>query len=218
MHAQYVFVAHKSTGTAAPGNNFFSLCKFDFFVMFTALCRIFVIGRIFGSIFLPNIRFRPKQENPFSVDHYRTHIAKKTLSSQNRLRRKTPPSHELFQHLLKASSSSMHLTLKMSSEIRWFAYWKFDKKSPAKAVIEKKQLSFKLLLYCTKHLCMHRFLEDQRPPQNITALYLFLNLPILRTRSSNNRAAKHLFSISTNYRNRVHFGTDFAKTEGEVFS
>jgi hypothetical protein len=38
--------------------------------MFTALCRIFVIGRIFGSIFLPNIRFRPKQENPFSVDHY----------------------------------------------------------------------------------------------------------------------------------------------------
>jgi hypothetical protein len=39
--------------------------------MFTALCRIFVIGRIFGSIFLPNIRFWPKQENPFSVDHYR---------------------------------------------------------------------------------------------------------------------------------------------------
>jgi hypothetical protein len=38
--------------------------------MFSALCRIFVIGRIFGSIFLPNIRFRPKKENPFSVDHY----------------------------------------------------------------------------------------------------------------------------------------------------
>jgi hypothetical protein len=38
--------------------------------MYTALCRIFVIGRIFGSIFLPNIRFRPKQTNPFLVDHY----------------------------------------------------------------------------------------------------------------------------------------------------
>jgi hypothetical protein len=49
---------------ATQENHFFT------FAMFTALCRIFVIGRIFGSIFLPNIRFRPKQENPFSVDHY----------------------------------------------------------------------------------------------------------------------------------------------------
>jgi hypothetical protein len=45
---------------------------FIFFLIFAAfsfLCRIFVIGRIFGSFFLPNIRFRPEQNNPFSVDH-----------------------------------------------------------------------------------------------------------------------------------------------------
>jgi hypothetical protein len=49
---------------------FFPYKQFDIFAMLTAMCRIFIIGRIFGSIFLPNIRFRPKQENPFSVDHY----------------------------------------------------------------------------------------------------------------------------------------------------
>jgi hypothetical protein len=53
-----------------PKKTIFFFIQFDTFAMFTALCRIFVIGQIFGSIFLPNIRFRPKQENPFSVDHY----------------------------------------------------------------------------------------------------------------------------------------------------
>jgi hypothetical protein len=39
------------------------------FAVFSFLCRIFVIVRIFDSIFLPNSRFRSKQKNPFSVDH-----------------------------------------------------------------------------------------------------------------------------------------------------
>jgi hypothetical protein len=47
----------------------FSYTNLTFFTMFTALCRIFIIGQIFGSIFLPNIRFRPKQENPFLVNN-----------------------------------------------------------------------------------------------------------------------------------------------------
>jgi hypothetical protein len=33
--------------------------------MFTVLCRIFVIGQIFGSIFLLNIRFRPNKKIRF---------------------------------------------------------------------------------------------------------------------------------------------------------
>jgi hypothetical protein len=45
------------------------LIQMKIFAVFTALWQIFVIGRIFGSIFLPNIRFWPKQENPFSFDH-----------------------------------------------------------------------------------------------------------------------------------------------------
>jgi hypothetical protein len=54
---------------SATQENIFFFLQIDTFTMFIALCQIFVIGRIFGSIFLPNIRFRPKQENPFSVDH-----------------------------------------------------------------------------------------------------------------------------------------------------
>jgi hypothetical protein len=75
MHALCVFVAHKSTGTwnCYPRKHLFFLYK-SYFSMFTAMCQIFVIGRIFGSIFLPNIRFWPKQENPFSVNHYSYHM------------------------------------------------------------------------------------------------------------------------------------------------
>jgi hypothetical protein len=50
---------------AIQENHFFPFTNCHFCDVY----RIFVIGRIFGSIFLPNIRFRPKQENPFSVDH-----------------------------------------------------------------------------------------------------------------------------------------------------
>jgi hypothetical protein len=61
-------INHAHQMQLATATQHFFLTQIDIFAMFTALCRIFVIGRIFGSIFLPNIRFRPKQENPFSVD------------------------------------------------------------------------------------------------------------------------------------------------------
>jgi hypothetical protein len=71
----YVYPAQKSSPSTAtcsyhPKKQFFSLLKLKFLRMFSALCRIFVIGQISGSIFLPNIRFRPKQENPLLVKHY----------------------------------------------------------------------------------------------------------------------------------------------------
>jgi hypothetical protein len=64
-----VLFSNLELANATRENFCFPYANLTFFGMFTALCRIFVIGRIFGSIFLPNICFRPKQENPFSVDH-----------------------------------------------------------------------------------------------------------------------------------------------------
>jgi hypothetical protein len=53
--------------TDTQKTNFFPI-QIVIFAMFLAMSQIFVIGKVFGSIFLPNIRFRPKRENPFSLD------------------------------------------------------------------------------------------------------------------------------------------------------
>jgi hypothetical protein len=61
-HAHQLQLATATPEKINPSTN----CHFcDVF----AFCRIFIIGRIYRSIILPNNRFRQKQENPFSVDH-----------------------------------------------------------------------------------------------------------------------------------------------------
>jgi hypothetical protein len=63
------FKSWQLTATYNYQRTFLFLNQINIFVMFSALCRIFVIDRIFGIIFLSNIRFGRKQENPFPNFH-----------------------------------------------------------------------------------------------------------------------------------------------------
>jgi hypothetical protein len=83
----YVSVAHKSCASTAicnchPRKTFFSLYKFTFLLCLLTCAKYSLSAEYSAVFFLPNIRFRPTQENQFSVDHYRLRHPLQSCSMQ----------------------------------------------------------------------------------------------------------------------------------------